>query len=178
MRFYDKKGGKHDTLLEAYLQDIYDWAEAKSAEYEQVQAFKADLEVSKRAAAQNNVEYWDEDLNAISEPGYIDAELNAGSDHTEAEENTSKPAPCKININYAHQRVELVDDEGNIIKSSPIDPELAKRTADKDLLEILYPDGNIPDDVKSNIESISKDINTGMATDVYADEFNDDGSVG
>lgn len=59
----------------------------------------------------------------------------------------------KISIDYAHRRIILEDGDGNIIATSPIDEKLVRGTIDGTLLDVLYPDGNVPEAVKMNIQS-------------------------
>lgn len=60
----------------------------------------------------------------------------------------SKDVVKHIEIDYARAKLYLVDNDGRIYASSDLDPKLVKTTIDSELFKVLYPDGNIPDDIQ------------------------------
>lgn len=90
---------------------------------------------------------------------------------TEGEVN-SEPAPAeapqqtysRIDIDYAHGKLRLLDENDHVLGETDIDPNLVKGTIDAQLMSVLYPNGKVPDHVSSNIESI-KQISEDAASD-------------
>lgn len=60
----------------------------------------------------------------------------------------------KIEIDYIHNCVRLMDEHGNELASAEIKPELIRNTIDADLADVLFGDGVVPDTIHTNIESI------------------------
>ena len=82
---------------------------------------------------------------------------------TNVETGASTIPYSRIEIDYATKSIRLMDDKGNVMSSSPIDPNLLKGTIDAELANILYPDGDVPANHSAmNVSSIPQGSNTGV----------------
>ena len=60
----------------------------------------------------------------------------------------------KIEIDYAHECIKLLDENGRTVASTPIDADLVRNTIDADLADAIFGDSPIPESISTNIESI------------------------
>lgn len=60
----------------------------------------------------------------------------------------------KIEIDYAHECIKLLDENGRTVASTPIDADLVRNTIDADLADAIFGDKPIPESISTNIESI------------------------
>lgn len=60
----------------------------------------------------------------------------------------------KIEIDYAHECIKLLDENGHTVASTPIDADLVRNTIDADLADAIFGDKPIPESISTNIESI------------------------
>ena len=60
----------------------------------------------------------------------------------------------KIEIDYAHECIKLLDENGRTVASTPIDANLVRNTIDADLADAIFGDKPIPESISTNIESI------------------------
>lgn len=60
----------------------------------------------------------------------------------------------KIEIDYAHECIKLLDENGRTVASTPIDADLVRNTIDADLADAIFGDEPIPESISTNIESI------------------------
>ena len=97
----------------------------------------------------NNMAEKDEVTDEILQQD-IPEELNITSEKKEESKN-------HIEIDYARNKLYLKDEEGNILAENEIDPILTTGIIDSNVFKILYPEGNIPKDIKSNTISPVKE---------------------
>lgn len=60
----------------------------------------------------------------------------------------------KIEIDYAHECIKLLDENGRTVASTPIDADLVRNTIDADLADAIFGDSPIPESISTNIQSI------------------------
>ena len=60
----------------------------------------------------------------------------------------------KIEIDYAHECIKLLDENGRTVASTPIDADLVRNTIDADLADAIFGDKPIPESISTNIQSI------------------------
>lgn len=72
----------------------------------------------------------------------------------DAAPSSSDGTYTKIEIDYAHECVNLFNAEGKVIASTPIDPNLVRNTIDADLADALFGNSPVPEEIRTNIESI------------------------
>lgn len=149
MKFYDKTGNKHKTFVGAITANILTMVDET-------------LTNKARGYREAGEDRYDETPGAytggvtVNEPIVIPYNGTISGDESSEDADTVEepetPAQ-KISIDYAHQRIILEDADGNIIATSPIDEKLVRGTIDGTLLDVLYPDGNVPEAVKMNVQS-------------------------
>ena len=163
MKFYDKAGNEYSTLKEYRLGSLK--TNLRGA------LTKVKTRVPKLPHKENN---------AAEEPPYMDhvepllpEEMENRNDDEEPTEETNEPdtsvtetiaadanpsssdgAYTKIEIDYAHECVNLFNAEGKVIASTPIDPNLVRNTIDADLADALFGNTPVPEEIRTNIESI------------------------
>lgn len=190
MKFYDKNGNKHNTIFGAMVKNVSikadNFVRGKMPSYEET--------------INENEHLYDavEDRYAVYPPEDVVAtpEATALTDDPaqettveeqpveEAQEETNK-SKQEIKIDYAHQCINLVDENGTIVSSSPLDPRLLNGTVDKEVMNVLYPmRKEIPEDFHSDIQSkVSSTAINGHISKTYGDiippsEDNYDGNAG
>lgn len=163
MKFYDKAGNEYSTLKEYRLGSLKTNLRGALA--------KVQTRVPKLPHKEND---------AVEEPPYVEyveplppeetENRNDDEEPTEEEKEPYAPAtatvatgttPCnndgtytKIEIDYAHECVNLFNAEGKVIASTPIDPNLVRNTIDADLADALFGNTPVPEEIRTNIESI------------------------
>ena len=163
MKFYDKAGNEYSTLKEYRLGSLKTNLRGTLA--------KVQARVPKLPPKEND---------AVEEPPYVDhveplppEEMENRNDDEEPTEEEKEPytsatetiaadaAPStsdgsytKIEIDYAHECVNLFNAEGKVIASTPIDPNLVRNTIDADLADALFGNTPVPEEIRTNIESI------------------------
>lgn len=163
MKFYDKAGNEYSTLKEY-----------------RVGSLKTNLRgtLAKVQARVPKLPHKEDD--AVEEPPYAESveplppeEMENRNDDEEPTEEEKEPhasvtdtvpadaAPSntdgtytKIEIDYAHECVNLFNAEGKVIASTPIDPNLVRNTIDADLADALFGNAPVPEEIRTNIESI------------------------
>lgn len=159
MKFYDNNGNKHNTVLGAMVKNVSikadNFLRNKMPSYEET--------INENEHLYDAVEdrypvYPPEDITVSSEAAPL-TEDSAEEPATEdlvvegTKEETSTPKQ-EIKIDYAHQCINLVNEKGEVISSSPLDPRLLTGTVDKDVMDVLYPMGQkVPEEIHSNIQS-------------------------
>lgn len=163
MKFYDKAGNEYSTLKEYRLGSLKTNLRGTLA--------KIQVRVPKLPPKEND---------AVEEPPYAEhveplppeemENRNDDEEPTEEENESDTPitatvpadaAPSnndgtytKIEIDYAHECVNLFNAEGKVIASTPIDPNLVRNTIDADLADALFGNTPVPEEIRTNIESI------------------------
>ena len=163
MKFYDKAGNEYSTLKEYRLGSLKTNLRGTLA--------KVQARVPKLPPKEND---------AVEEPPYAEPaeplppeEMeNRNDDEEPAEEEKGSYTPAtatvpagaapssndgtytKIEIDYAHECVNLFNAEGKVIASTPIDPNLVRNTIDADLADALFGNTPVPEEIRTNIESI------------------------
>ena len=163
MKFYDKAGNEYSTLKEYRLGSLKTNLRGTLA--------KVQARVPKLPRKENDV---------VEEPPYVEhveplppeemENRNDDEEPTEEEKKSHTPitetipadaAPSsgdgtytKIEIDYAHECVNLFNAEGKVIASTPIDPNLVRNTIDADLADALFGNTPVPEEIRTNIESI------------------------
>lgn len=163
MKFYDKAGNEYSTLKEYRLGSLK--TNLKGA------LTKVKTRVPKLPHKEND---------AVEEPPYVESvepllpeEMENKNDAEEPTEEVKEPdtpvtatvpadaapsssdgAYTKIEIDYAHECVNLFNAEGKVIASTPIDPNLVRNTIDADLADALFGNTPVPEEIRTNIESI------------------------
>ena len=163
MKFYDKDGNEYSTLKEYRLGSLKTNLRGTLA--------KVQARVPKLPHKEND---------AVEEPPYAESvepllpeepeNRNDAEEPTEEENESNTPitetipasaAPSsndgtytKIEIDYAHECVNLFNAEGKVIASTPIDPNLVRNTIDADLADALFGNTPVPEEIRTNIESI------------------------
>lgn len=145
MKFYDRTGKHHNSFVGAMSASI-------------LSKIDETLTEKARGYREADEDRYDETPDTYSEGVSTNEPIVVPyNDYVASEDDHIVPAddaPAqKISIDYAHQRIILEDGNGNIIVTSPIDEKLVRGTIDGTLLDVLYPDGNVPDAVKMNIQS-------------------------
>lgn len=162
MKFYDKAGNEYSTLKEYRLGSL-------KTNLRMVLS-KAKVQVPKLPHKEND---------AVEEPPYAESveplppeemenrnddepieweeESHASVTDTvpaDAATSSSDGTYTKIEIDYAHECVNLFNAEGKVIASTPIDPNLVRNTIDADLADALFGNTPVPEEIRTNIESI------------------------
>ena len=162
MKFYDKAGNEYSTLKEYRLGSLK--TNLRGA------LTKVKVRVPKLPHKEND---------AVEEPPYVEyveplppEEMENRNDdepteeekesHTSVTETIAADAApsgsdgtyTKIEIDYAHECVNLFNAEGKVIASTPIDPNLVRNTIDADLADALFGNTPVPEEIRTNIESI------------------------
>lgn len=163
MKFYDKAGNEYSTLKEYRLGSLKTNLRGTLA--------KVQARVPKLPHKEND---------AVEGPPYVEhaeslppeemENRNDDEEPTEEEQESYTPvtataatgaAPSnndgtytKIEIDYAHECVNLFNAEGKVIASTPIDPNLVRNTIDADLADALFGNTPVPEEIRTNIESI------------------------
>ena len=162
MKFYDKAGNEYSTLKEYRLGSLK--TNLRGA------LTKVKVRVPKLPHKEND---------AVEDPPYVESvepllpeEMENRNDDEPTEEvkethasvtdtvpadaapSSSDGAYTKIEIDYAHECVNLFNAEGKVIASTPIDPNLVRNTIDADLADALFGNTPVPEEIRTNIESI------------------------
>ena len=163
MKFYDKAGNEYSTLKEYRLGSLKTNLKGTLA--------KIQARVPKLPHKENDT---------VEEPPYVEyveplppeetENRNDDEEPTEEENESYTPitatvpadaAPSasdgtytKIEIDYAHECVNLFNGEGKVIASTSIDPSLVRNTIDADLAGALFGNTPVPEEIRTNIESI------------------------
>ena len=162
MKFYDKAGNEYSTLKEYRLGSLKTNLKGTLAKFQ--------ARVPKLPPKEND---------AVEEPPYVEhveplppeePENRNDDEPTEEEKEPDTPvtetiaadaapssgdgAYTKIEIDYAHECVNLFNAEGKVIASTPIDPNLVRNTIDADLADALFGNTPVPEEIRTNIESI------------------------
>lgn len=162
MKFYDKDGNEYSTLKEYRLGSLKTNLRGTLA--------KVQARVPKLPRKEND---------AVEEPPYVEhveplppEEMENRNDDEPIEEakethtsvtdtvpadaapSSNDGAYTKIEIDYAHECVNLFNAEGKVIASTPIDPNLVRNTIDADLADALFGNSPVPEEIRTNIESI------------------------
>lgn len=174
MKFYDMNGNTHSTNIGAMMCDVKigvgDFFQQK------IRRQKSPMQESKRFVG----EFYPEEQNHTDESPVqnttdtgdtcptVTCSDNTGSDIPVAQNIVEAPpstAPLqKINIDYAHKQIQLVDVHGNIVATSDLDERLVAGTIDKALLDVLYPSGNVPKEISMNVQSLDNSTDTTSST--------------
>ena len=163
MKFYDKAGNEYSTLKEY-----------------RVGSLKTNLKLSLGKVKARVPKLPHKENDVVEEPPYVEhaepllpeemENRNDDEEPTEEVEESYTPvtatvpadaAPSntdgtytKIEIDYAHECVNLFNAEGKVIASTPIDPNLVRNTIDADLADALFGNAPVPEEIRTNIESI------------------------
>lgn len=162
MKFYDKLGNEYSTLKEY-----------------RVGSLKTNLKMTLGKVQSRVPKIPHKKNDAVEEPSYVESieslppEEENRNDDEEPTEEVEEPyasvtatvaadaAPSsndgtytKIEIDYAHECVNLFNAEGKVIASTPIDPNLVRNTIDADLADALFGNAPVPEEIRTNIESI------------------------
>ena len=163
MKFYDKAGNEYSTLKEYRLGSLKTNLRGALA--------KVQARVPKLPHKENDtveeppyVEYVEplppeetENRNDDEEPTEEEKESDTPITATvpaDASPSSNDGAYTKIEIDYAHECVNLFNSEGKVIASTPIDPNLVRNTIDADLADALFGNTPVPEEIRTNIESI------------------------
>lgn len=153
MKFYDRTGKHHKSFVAAMgasiLSKIDETLTEKARGYREAGEDRYD----ETPGAYTGGKRMNEPIVVPYDDGDEHITLTPYDDDDESEPEPKEPGAQKISIDYAHRLVVLEDANGNVIATSPIDEKLVRGTIDGTLLDVLYPDGNIPDNVKMNIQS-------------------------
>lgn len=162
MKFYDKLGNEYSTLKEY-----------------RVGSLKTNLKLTLGKVKTRIPKIPHKENDAVEEPPYVEyieplpPEETPSNEDEEPTEEAEEPhtsvtttvaadaAPSssdgtytKIEIDYAHECVNLFNAEGKVIASTPIDPNLVRNTIDADLADALFGNAPVPEEIRTNIESI------------------------
>lgn len=161
MKYLDKRGRSWNNPLAAAFKNISDKADdfirSKMPSYEDTinedehlyDAMK-DVSTDVMRSGNNDNTKKSMDTSQLSGPDNIVETLG--------EEDVLNPKRTnRIDIDYAHGVINLIDDDGKVITCAAIDKRLASSTVDNILTNILYGDGIIPDEVKMDIQSKGSD---------------------
>lgn len=163
MKFYDKAGNEYSTLKEYRLGSLKTNLRGTLAK---VQARVPKLPHKENDAVEETpcVEPIEpllpeemENRNDDDEPTEEEKESYTSVTETiaaDAAPSTSDGTYTKIEIDYAHECVNLFNAEGKVIASTPIDPNLVRNTIDADLADALFGNTPVPEEIRTNIESI------------------------
>ena len=163
MKFYDKAGNEYSTLKEYRLGSLKTNLRGTLAK---VQARVPKLPPKENDAVEEPpyVEYVEplppeemENRNDDEEPTEEVKETHASVTDTvpaDAAPSSNDGTYTKIEIDYAHECVNLFNAEGKVIASTPIDPNLVRNTIDADLADALFGNSPVPEEIRTNIESI------------------------
>lgn len=167
MKYYDNSGGKHGNIFAAMVKNISNKADTfimnKMPGYEETinedehlydampvrfDEYPPAIEPEVKTIIVHGTGIGDVPISSV----IIDP---SPSVHDLLKMDHEEPIPSlqKINIDYAHGVINLHDENGEIIASSPIDERLSKGTIDKALLDVLYPNGVVPDHITTNVQS-------------------------
>lgn len=181
MKFYDMEGNIHDTHAGAIMSDVSvrinsfiqqrldldsDVDTLASQSLEEVQSITNDSIGGSEPVPTNS--------DVIYLPPKNDTVDVVSETTAEVEEPTTPSVVRKIKIDYAHREIQLVDDAGNIVTTAPIDDRLIAGTIDKALLDVMYPDGKVPEGISMNIQSIEEDNNHPEVSDTGIDAPTED----
>ena len=163
MKFYDKAGNEYSTLKEYRLGSLKTNLRGTLA--------KIQVRVPKLPNKENDEAEeppYTEDVEPL--PPEEMENRNDDEEPTEEEKESDTPATetipadaapssgdgtyTKIEIDYAHECVNLFNAEGKVIASTPIDPNLVRNTIDADLAVVLFGNTPVPEEIRTNIESI------------------------
>lgn len=163
MKFYDKAGNEYSTLKEYRLGSLKTNLRRTLTK---VQARVPKLP-HKENDAMEEPPYADhaeplppeetENRNDAEEPTEEEKEPDTSVTETiaaDAAPSSGDGAYTKIEIDYAHECVNLFNAEGKVIASTPIDPNLVRNTIDADLADALFGNTPVPEEIRTNIESI------------------------
>lgn len=162
MKFYDKAGNEYSTLKEYRLGSLKTNLRGTLAKI-QVRVPKLPrkgndaVEEPPYAESEPLLPEEMENRNDDEEPTEEEKEPHASVTETiaaDAAPSSSNGAYTKIEIDYAHECVNLFNAEGKVIASTPIDPNLVRNTIDADLADALFGNTPVPDEIRTNIESI------------------------
>lgn len=160
MKFYDRNGKHHKSIFGAMgasiLSRIDESLTEKAKGYREAGEDYYDETTGEYTGEMTEDGEWENDEwepSSYSSPFVMSTPSNVEKFPVEQEVQHSDEPAQKISIDYAHQRIILEDASGNIIATSPIDEKLVRGTIDKTLLDVLYPDGNVPEEVKMNVQS-------------------------
>lgn len=162
MKFYDKLGNEYSTLKEY-----------------RVGSLKTNLKLTLGKVKTRIPKIPHKKNDAVEEPSYVESIESLPPEETPRDEDeepteeveepyTSVTATVaadttpsntdgtytKIEIDYAHECVNLFNAEGKVIASTPIDPNLVRNTIDADLADALFGNAPVPEEIRTNIESI------------------------
>lgn len=162
MKFYDKAGNEYSTLKEY-----------------RVGSLKTNLKLTLGKVQARVPKIPNKENDTVEEPPYAESvepllpeELENRNDDEPMEETKEPDTPVtttipadaapsssdgaytKIEIDYAHECVNLFNAEGKVIASTPIDPNLVRNTIDADLADALFGNTPVPEEIRTNIESI------------------------
>lgn len=161
MKFYDRTGKKHKTFVGAITASVMTKVDEtltkKARGYREAGEDRYDETPGAYTHGEENepivVPYDDSDEWEGSKYTLFTRDASRNVEAFPVEHEVEAPAQ-KISIDYAHHRIILEDADGNIIATSPIDEKLVRGTIDETLLDVLYPDGNVPETVKMNVQSM------------------------
>lgn len=169
MKFYDMEGNIHDTHVGAIMSDVSARINGFIQQHLDLDPDE-DLPVSQSLEEVQPVTNESESVpvnpDVIYLPPKNDTIVVESETSDAVEEPATSPVVRKINIDYAHREIQLVDDNGNIVTSAPIDDRLVAGTIDKALLDVMYPDGNVPEGISMNIQSIAEDNSSSEVSDM------------
>lgn len=178
MKFYDKNGNTHDSIIGAMVSDITckadEFLKKKLPGFKEAEEAMMSEEDDLYSAVEDVVQPYKVISRTINDYEYPDSVMNmqpidiqpANVEHQESVVETTSVADIlkdqttetkqfqRINIDYAHKEIQLINDSGDIIARSKLDDCLVKGTIDKALLDIMYPDGKVPDKISTNIQSV------------------------
>lgn len=183
MKFYDMDGNIHDTHVGAIMSDVSARINGFIQQHLDLDSDE-DILVSQSLEEVQPVTNESESVPANPDVIYLPPKNDTVVVESETSSAVEEPATPsvvqKVKIDYAHKEIQLVDNDGNIVTSAPIDDRLVAGTIDKALLDIMYPDGNVPKDVSMNIQSIAEDNNSSEVPgiDVSAEAPNGDFPMG
>ena len=163
MKFYDKAGNEYSTLKEYRLGSLKTNLKGTLAKI-QARVPKLPQKEDDVVEEPPYVEYVEplppeemENRNDAEEPTEEEKESYTSATATvpaDAAPSNNDGAYTKIEIDYAHECVNLFNAEGKVIASTPIDPNLVRNTIDADLADALFGNTPVPEEIRTNIESI------------------------
>lgn len=158
MKFYDRTGKHHKSFLGAMgasiLSKIDESLTEKARGYREAGEDRYDeTPGAYTGGKKDDDESEDDGLGTSSYNPFVMRSVDNIEEFPAVQHEAPSEPAQKISIDYAHQRIILEDASGNIIATSPIDEKLVRGTIDGTLLDVLYPDGNVPEAVKMNVES-------------------------
>lgn len=166
MKFYDNYGNIHKTALKANVANITTKIDNKMRSKlpgytETIEAFHNATKIMENEKLEEDLEMLDEEI--YDEEDVIISNEEAKSFDNKCEEvdvevkgNTENGKKNKIEINYLHNKLILLDENNEVIASSDIDDKLTSGTLDKLLLDTLYPNENVKN--YSLIKSLRNEI--------------------